>query len=198
MIPDAAHARLTALEMVTRLDTTEDAAALTLRLLALGAFPREASADAAHVSIAATNRVDYLLTWNFRHIANARCAFADRASVPKGWLRTARHLHAQRTHGGVRPCRRDSRTQSSLKSGPSGGRYAARFAYDVEAIFKDIRARQEASGREYVRLPGSGGPQPIGRDEILESLQPGSLRRHDDEPVEAPRGTDLTNEQVRR
>ena len=31
--------------------------------------------------------------------------------------------------------------------------YAARFDYDVEAIFKDIRARQEASGRDYVRLP---------------------------------------------
>ena len=31
--------------------------------------------------------------------------------------------------------------------------YAARFDYDVEAMFKDIRARQQASGREYVRLP---------------------------------------------
>ena len=30
--------------------------------------------------------------------------------------------------------------------------YAARFDYDVEAMFRDIRARQEASGREYVRL----------------------------------------------
>lgn len=31
--------------------------------------------------------------------------------------------------------------------------YAARFGYDMEAIFRDIRARQEASGCEYVRLP---------------------------------------------
>ena len=31
--------------------------------------------------------------------------------------------------------------------------YAAQFDYDVEAMFRDIRARQEASGREYVRLP---------------------------------------------
>ena len=57
--------------MVTRLDTTEDSASLTRRLLELGAFPREAAADAAHVGIAAANRVDYLLTWNLRHIANA-------------------------------------------------------------------------------------------------------------------------------
>ena len=69
---DAACARLTALETVTRLDTTaEDAAPLTRRLLEVGAFPREAAADAAHVGIAATYGVDYLLTWNLRHIAGA-------------------------------------------------------------------------------------------------------------------------------
>ena len=31
--------------------------------------------------------------------------------------------------------------------------HAARFGYDVEALFKDIRSRQEASDREYVRYP---------------------------------------------
>lgn len=31
--------------------------------------------------------------------------------------------------------------------------HAARFNYDVKAIFGDIRARQEASGRKYVRHP---------------------------------------------
>ena len=30
--------------------------------------------------------------------------------------------------------------------------YAARFNYDVDAILRDIRARQEASGEEYVQL----------------------------------------------
>ena len=29
--------------------------------------------------------------------------------------------------------------------------HAARFDYDVKAIFRDIRALQESSGREYVR-----------------------------------------------
>ena len=31
--------------------------------------------------------------------------------------------------------------------------HAARFDYDVKAIFRDIQARQEASGRQYVRYP---------------------------------------------
>ena len=38
--------------------------------------------------------------------------------------------------------------------------YAARFDYDVDAIFKDLRARQEASGREYVRLPAPRAESP--------------------------------------
>ena len=31
--------------------------------------------------------------------------------------------------------------------------HAARFDYDVAAIFRDIRAMQETSGRDYVRYP---------------------------------------------
>ena len=31
--------------------------------------------------------------------------------------------------------------------------HAARFGYDVQAIFDDIRAREKASGRTYVRYP---------------------------------------------
>jgi hypothetical protein len=31
--------------------------------------------------------------------------------------------------------------------------HAARFGFDVKAIFKDLRARQASSGRKYVRYP---------------------------------------------
>ena len=33
--------------------------------------PAKARADAAHIAIAAVHGMDYLLTWNCRHIANA-------------------------------------------------------------------------------------------------------------------------------
>ena len=69
--PDAARARLELLDEVRLLDATEEAAELTRKLLDLGAVPREAADDAAHIAIAVTNGVDYLVTWNFRHIANA-------------------------------------------------------------------------------------------------------------------------------
>ena len=68
---DAARAGLAALEAVALLDATEDAAELPQRLLDVGAVPHNAAEDAAHIAIAVTNGVDYLVTWNFRHIANA-------------------------------------------------------------------------------------------------------------------------------
>ena len=37
--------------------------------------------------------------------------------------------------------------------------YAARFNYDVTAIFQDIRSRQKASGREYVSYPARHPPE---------------------------------------
>ena len=40
-------------------------------LLDVGAVPHNAAEDAAHIAIAVTNGIDYLVTWNIRHIANA-------------------------------------------------------------------------------------------------------------------------------
>jgi hypothetical protein len=34
-------------------------------------LPAKAITDAVHVAVAATNGMDYLLTWNCRHLANA-------------------------------------------------------------------------------------------------------------------------------
>ena len=68
---NAARSRLQALEAVTLLDATVAAETLAGTLLDLGAVPHRAADDAAHIAIAVTNGADYLVTWNFRHIANA-------------------------------------------------------------------------------------------------------------------------------
>ena len=69
--PDAARARLEELEGIVLLDATNAAETLTAQLVGSGAVPPTAAEDAAHIAIAATNGVDHLVTWNFRHIANA-------------------------------------------------------------------------------------------------------------------------------
>jgi hypothetical protein len=40
-------------------------------MVAAAAIPQKAADDALHLAIAATNGVEYLVTWNCRHLANA-------------------------------------------------------------------------------------------------------------------------------
>jgi len=49
-----------------------DSAKLTADLLERGLFPANARADANHLAVATCAAVDYLLTWNYRHLANAQ------------------------------------------------------------------------------------------------------------------------------
>ena len=67
----ASASRLTALADVAVLEVTEDAIVLAGRLIAGGGLPSQARVDALHVAMAAVHGMDYLLTWNCRHIANA-------------------------------------------------------------------------------------------------------------------------------
>lgn len=68
---DAARDRLAALASMTLLDATEEAAELAQQLIDAGAIPKKAAEDAGHIAIAVTNGIDFLVTWNCRHIANA-------------------------------------------------------------------------------------------------------------------------------
>jgi hypothetical protein len=58
------------------LDITPEVTELASHILASGKIPRKAAADAAHIAIAAVHRMDFLLTWNCVHIANATNARA--------------------------------------------------------------------------------------------------------------------------
>jgi hypothetical protein len=62
---------------------------LTKKLLAPSGTPVSAVADAAHVATATVHECDYLLTWNLRHIANARIRRAlERIIEANGYRRT--------------------------------------------------------------------------------------------------------------
>lgn len=63
--------RLDAVKTLDLLDGTDEADALAATLIAENAVPATEPRDAYHIAIAATNGVKYLLTWNFKHIANA-------------------------------------------------------------------------------------------------------------------------------
>jgi len=79
--PDAAQRRCEQLKGIPDLEVTDDVVALAKKLVGEGALPREAMDDAMHVAVAAVHGVDYLLTWNCRHIANAELSPALRRIV---------------------------------------------------------------------------------------------------------------------
>ena len=68
---DAARERSAFLVDIPRLGITDTAGDLAAKLVASGAVPRKASEDALHIAVATVHGVDYLLTWNCKHIANA-------------------------------------------------------------------------------------------------------------------------------
>ena len=68
---DAAARRLALMDGLPLLSLNEAAITLAERLLAEAALPQKAREDALHIAMATVHGIDYLLTWNCKHIANA-------------------------------------------------------------------------------------------------------------------------------
>jgi predicted nucleic acid-binding protein len=63
------------LKLVNKLEQvelTDEAAILADGYLARGIFHRKYIGDALHVAVASVHKIDYLVTWNFGHLANVR------------------------------------------------------------------------------------------------------------------------------
>lgn len=67
----AAERRLQTIADIPLLTLNEQAVVLAEKLVKQGPMPRQAAEDALHIAVATVNGMDYLLTWNFKHIANA-------------------------------------------------------------------------------------------------------------------------------
>ena len=69
--PGQAERRMKVIETFPQLDITDDVTRLAEALLLGKVIPYKAATDAAHIAIAAVHGMDYLMTWNCTHIANA-------------------------------------------------------------------------------------------------------------------------------
>jgi predicted nucleic acid-binding protein len=67
----AAARRLAALDDIAILEVTEDASRLAEAFIEQHALPAKAAVDAIHIAVAVVMGMDYVLTWNCTHIANA-------------------------------------------------------------------------------------------------------------------------------
>jgi predicted nucleic acid-binding protein len=69
---DAAARRLAALEGITLVGVTPEMSELASSIVRAHLLPAKAFADALHIAVASVHAIEYLLTWNCSHIANAQ------------------------------------------------------------------------------------------------------------------------------
>jgi hypothetical protein len=69
--PEAARRRLSVIADLPLLQFSHEVRILAQALIENRALPIKAETDAYHIAIAVINGIEYLLTWNCTHIANA-------------------------------------------------------------------------------------------------------------------------------
>jgi hypothetical protein len=67
----AAAKRVAALNGIPHLQVTDEVVSLAGTLITPDLLPQKATADALHLSLATIHKMDFLLTWNCRHLDNA-------------------------------------------------------------------------------------------------------------------------------
>ncbi len=78
---EAAEMRLNAVKNIKLLATSSEAQVLAEDLVAQDAIPANSEEDALHIGLAAAAGINFLLTWNFKHINNAHTKAAITAVV---------------------------------------------------------------------------------------------------------------------
>ena len=71
--PVAAAERFDVIKEIDLNESSNDVDAMADASIAGNGIPASESRDAFYIAISAVNGVVYLLTWNFKHIANASC-----------------------------------------------------------------------------------------------------------------------------
>lgn len=70
--PKLASERLRALEGIPLLPGSSEIPGIASAIMGLGVLPAKAEVDALHIAAVVHHRINYLLTWNCKHIANAK------------------------------------------------------------------------------------------------------------------------------
>ena len=148
---EAAQRRLQALEGLALPDVTRTVEEPAARLPGPHLVPEKAAEDALHISLATVHGMDYLLTWNCKHIANAALrSLLEKILREEGFqppvictpeeLMEAWGMWEDPIVNEVRKARDE---------------HARRFQYDLRAICQDLREQQaqaQAAGRRIVNL----------------------------------------------
>ena len=85
----AAQERMAILLPLPLLDISDAVLELAAAILESGIIPSKAARDAAHIAVSAVHAIDFLLTWNCAHIANAQIVKQVRVICSQGCNRSS-------------------------------------------------------------------------------------------------------------
>lgn len=68
---EAAKERVNLIKDIPDLEITDDVIILAQALIVSRTLPAKAATDAAHIAVSAVHGIDFLMTWNCVHLANA-------------------------------------------------------------------------------------------------------------------------------
>lgn len=128
------------LSELRRLPKNEVTCSLSNRLLESRLIPESAREDAAHIALGAAHNCDYLLTWKFESIANARNRRQFGSIVENAGFACPAICTPPQLHGGVPLCS-DPIIEEVWRIRESHGRD---YNYDIGAMAEHVRERSEA------------------------------------------------------
>ena len=145
--PQTVQDRLAVLHGLPVLPASQEAQDLVDALVALGALSSTDREGAAHIAFAVVNRIQFLVTWNFKHIASAALRLkinnvCTLAGYVPSIICTPEQIGVSMTDDPIVAEVRQVRHA-----------HAEKFNNDIADIFADIRRQEKESGRTYVTVP---------------------------------------------
>ena len=139
--PTEVRKRFAAADSLDSLAVTEDAEQLTESIMKSGILPPKAVRDAAHIAVATVHKLQYLLTWNCKHLPMLRLRNMSRICVV--WLdMKCQQFALQKNDSGNQVMKNDPIVQQVHEIRE---RLAA-FDKNVAGIFADMRSREKLVG----------------------------------------------------
>ena len=116
------------------------------RLLVVpGAIPEKAGPDAVHIAAAAVEECEFLLTWNFRHVANVRIR-REVERVLRAMVTPKRPSVPRKSLSEQKPWE-DEVLQEVYAMRDS---YAAEHGYSLDQIYANLKRREASSGLRWL------------------------------------------------
>ena len=162
--------RLKAIADFRILEKSPAADRLTQLLLDSGAVPQNSRSDAQHISIATVYHLDYLISWNFKHIVNeTKRQHIDRVCCTAGFQPTNLCTPIELIEEIKMKEKPDPPTDPVLEEiYRMKAEFNAQFnsMEELNAYLKEIEKREKARGRKYIPAP----PPPSDFEKKIEAL----------------------------